>query len=95
MAVSENEIIQFLEDGYKKNNIESVRGPVSWHGYSVYIPINKMVEGKYPIIGLPQYILEKNGEIKWASMEDAFSIMRAFSSEEIKTEIQRSSCIMF
>lgn len=92
--LSVDNIINFVTDkATGKSYTESMRGPVQWNNYSVYIPVNKVVDGRVPIIGLPQYIMEKDGELRWSTMEEAFAILGDFRSEEYKRKIQNSQLI--
>lgn len=92
--VNVDNIINFVTDKVTgKSYTESMRGPVQWNNYSVYIPVNKVMDGKTPIIGLPQYIMEKDGDLRWSTMEEAFAIHGDFGSEEYKRKIKNSQLI--
>lgn len=69
-----------LSDNVKAYAKEYVGGPVervgTWKGYIVYAPFTKPIDGMVPPTGLPRYILEKNGVLKFVIGEEAFTIMR-------------------
>lgn len=58
------------EAGYKWG-VEFVR---EWNGYKVYFPNFKPTLDNYDE-GLPQYILVKNNEIRWADNKEQSSLM--------------------
>ena len=51
-----------------------------WKGYEVVEPI--FTDGEIHYIGLPQYILCKDGKLRWASgMDESLEILDSFNSK--------------
>ena len=63
----------------KKKGFDSAKKIGNWRGYIVYSPYLRPVNGIVPPTGLPTYILEKNGTLKWITGKDAFTILEEFS----------------
>lgn len=47
----------------------------TWNGYEVVEPV--FTDNEMHIIGLPQYILYKDGRLKWTEGEEGLKIMSA------------------
>lgn len=65
----------------KKNGFDSAEKIGNWKGYIVYSPYLKPVNGIGIPTGLPTYILEKNGALKWITGKDAFTILDDLSRD--------------
>ena len=44
-----------------------------WTGYKVHQPFMK--DGSCPCVGLPYFILEKNGEFRWTDEKECFEVL--------------------
>lgn len=67
------DIIKFV----KENDYESAEYKGEYKGYKVYSTIYRD-DGEVYCIGLPAFILEKDGALKWVQDEESFEIMDYF-----------------
>ncbi len=69
----------------KKEGFDNVAFIGQWNTYTIYEAYFEQKEGDIdpPLIGYPQYILEKDGLMRFSGFEETFSILdELFEDEE-------------
>lgn len=65
----------------QKSIYDSARYLGKWKGFDVYEPVFE--DDEVHFVGQPEFILAKNGSMRWTiGTDDAFAIMDEFSADE-------------